>query len=154
MRNEANLRHGECPRSNYKTNPTPVHGEQIAADYKTNPILAAKRWLVKEVSKALPVVLHFAASSGRLHVTTPGVADDISFEAPLSTKALSSRDKVRAHRKRLRARGLRPIQVWVPDTRTATFKVEAHRQSLVVAQSPHARRDQHFIDTISIEAGD
>ena len=47
----------------------------------------------------------------------------------------SSREKARAHHKRLRARGLRPIQVWVPDTRTAAFKVEAHRQSQVVAQA-------------------
>ena len=69
-------------------------------------------------------------------------------------KRLSSRDKVRAHRKRLRARGLRPIQVWVPDTRTAAFKVEAHRQSLAVAQSPHARRDQDFIDAISMQPGE
>jgi antidote-toxin recognition MazE-like antitoxin len=53
-------------------------------------------------------------------------------------KLLSSRDWVRAHRKRLRAQGLRPIRVWVPDTRAAAFKVEAHCQSLVVAQSPHA----------------
>jgi hypothetical protein len=72
----------------------------------------------------------------------------------VAPKRLSSRDKVRAHRKRLRARGLRPIQVWVPDTRTAAFKVEAHRQSLVVAQSPHARQDQDFIDTISPQPGD
>ena len=69
-------------------------------------------------------------------------------------KLLSSRDKVRAHRKRLRARGLRPIQVWVPDTRTAAFKLEAHRQSQVVAQSPHALRDQGFIDAISLQPGD
>ena len=72
-----------------------------------------------------------------------------------STSTLSSsRDKVRAHRKRLRARGLRPIQIWVPDTRTAAFKVEAHRQSQVVAQSPLARRDQDFIDAISLRPGD
>jgi Protein of unknown function (DUF3018) len=72
----------------------------------------------------------------------------------VASKRFSSRYKVRAHRKRLRARGLRPIQVWVPDTRTAAFKVEAHRQSLVVAQSPHARQDQNFIDTISLQPGD
>jgi len=75
-------------------------------------------------------------------------------------KRLSSREKVRAHRKRSRERGLRPIQVWVPrdiwvpDTRTAAFKVEAHRQSLVVATSPHARRDQDFIDAVSLQPGD
>ncbi len=38
-----------------------------------------------------------------------------------------SRDKVRAYRARMRARGLRPIQIWVPDTRTAAFRTEAHR---------------------------
>jgi len=69
-------------------------------------------------------------------------------------KRLSSREKVRAHRKRSRERGLRPIQVWVPDTRTAAFEVEAHRQSLVVATSPHARRDQAFIDAVSLQPGD
>ena len=72
----------------------------------------------------------------------------------VAAKRLSSRDKVRAHRKRLRARGLRPIQVWVPDTRTAAFKLEAHRQSQLVAQSPAARRDQDFIDAISLQPGD
>ncbi len=61
----------------------------------------------------------------------------------------SSRDKVRRYRKRMRARGLRPIQIWVPDTRTATFRAEAHRQSLSVAQSPRGREDQDFIDAIA-----
>ena len=55
---------------------------------------------------------------------------------------------------RLRARGLRPIQMWVPDARTAAFKVKAHRQSEIVAQGPHARRDQDFIDAISLQPGD
>jgi len=54
----------------------------------------------------------------------------------------------------LRERGLRPIQLWVPDTRTTAFKHEAHRQSQVVAQSPQARRDQDFINSISLELGD
>ena len=60
-----------------------------------------------------------------------------------------SRDKVRAYRERLRARGLRPIQIWVPDTRTAAFRSEAHRQSLAVARSALAREDQAYIDAIS-----
>jgi hypothetical protein len=71
-----------------------------------------------------------------------------------AAKRLSSREKVRAHRKRLRAGGLRPIQVWVPDTRTPRFKVGAHRQSQVVAESPYARRDQDFIDAVSLQPGD
>ena len=60
-----------------------------------------------------------------------------------------SRDKVRAHRKRLRQQGLRPIQIWVPDMRSPTFVTEAHRQSLAVANSPHAKEDQGFINAVS-----
>lgn len=61
----------------------------------------------------------------------------------------SSRDKVRAYRERLRAQGLRPIQIWVPDVRSPTFAAEAHRQSLAVAGSHHAAEDQAFIDALS-----
>jgi len=60
-----------------------------------------------------------------------------------------SRDKVRAHRDRLRRQGLRPIQIWVPDVRSPAFAAEAHRQSLAAASSPHAKEDQEFIDAIS-----
>ncbi|MXY35784.1 MAG: DUF3018 family protein [Dehalococcoidia bacterium] len=61
----------------------------------------------------------------------------------------SSRDRVRAYRERLRRQGLRPIQIWVPDTRSSEFAAEAHRQSLLVARSPHAEEDQTFVDSIS-----
>ncbi len=60
-----------------------------------------------------------------------------------------SRDKVRAYRERMRARGLRPIQIWVPDTRTTAFQTAAHRQSLAVARSRLAGEDQDFVDAIS-----
>ena len=64
-------------------------------------------------------------------------------------KSRSSKDKVRLHRARMRQRGLRPIQVWVPDIQAAAFQREAHRQSLAVARSAHAEADQAFIDAIS-----
>jgi mRNA interferase MazF len=66
-----------------------------------------------------------------------------------ASKRQPSRDKVREHRKRLRAQGLRPLQIWVPDTRSAAFKSQAHRQSLIVARSAQAQVDQDFIDAIS-----
>jgi hypothetical protein len=65
----------------------------------------------------------------------------------------SSRDKVRAYRERLRRQGLRPIQIWVPDVRSRTFKREAHRQSLSVARSAHEADDQAFIDAVSDRQG-
>jgi hypothetical protein len=55
------------------------------------------------------------------------------------TNSKPSREKVRIHRKRLRQQGLRPIQIWVPDMRSPAFVAEAHRQSLAVANSPHAK---------------
>ena len=60
----------------------------------------------------------------------------------------TSRDKVRLHRERLRSAGLRPIQIWVPDVNSAAFRAEAHRQSLLAAQSPHAADDQAFVDSL------
>jgi hypothetical protein len=66
----------------------------------------------------------------------------------------SSRDKVRAHRARLRAAGLRPVQIWIPDTRSAAFAREAHRQSVNLANSPTAAEDQAFIDAISVSLDD
>jgi hypothetical protein len=68
--------------------------------------------------------------------------------APAS-KPKPSNMKVREHRERLRRQGLRPIQIWVPDVRAASFRSEAHRQSLAVATSAHAREDQAFIDAVS-----
>lgn len=66
-----------------------------------------------------------------------------------ASKPKSSRTKVRQHRERLRAQGLRPIQIWVPDVRAPSFRSEAHRQSLAVAKSAYACDDQAFIDAIS-----
>ena len=66
-----------------------------------------------------------------------------------TSKPKPSRVKVREHRERLRSQGLRPIQIWVPDVRAPSFRAEAHRQSLAVAASAHAREDQAFIDAVS-----
>jgi Protein of unknown function (DUF3018) len=66
-----------------------------------------------------------------------------------ASKPKPSRVKVREHRQRLRALGLRPIQIWVPDVRARAFRAQAHRQSLAVAGSRHARADQAFIDSLA-----
>jgi len=63
--------------------------------------------------------------------------------------AKPTRVKVQEHRQRLRAQGLRPIQIWVPDVRSPAFRSEAHRQSAAVAVSAHEAEDQAFIDAAS-----
>jgi Protein of unknown function (DUF3018) len=56
-----------------------------------------------------------------------------------TTARATSREKIRAHRARLRKAGHRP----------KSFAQAAHRQSVAVAKSPHAERDQSFVDAIS-----
>jgi hypothetical protein len=68
---------------------------------------------------------------------------------PTSKRLKAVRDKVAAHRKRMRQQGLRPIQIWVPDVRSPDFAREAHRQAQAVAGSRRARKDQDFIDAAS-----
>lgn len=46
--------------------------------------------------------------------------------------------RVRKHRSGLRAAGLRPVQIWAPDTRRPEFADECRRQSRVVAQADAA----------------
>jgi hypothetical protein len=46
---------------------------------------------------------------------------------------------------------LRPIQIWVPDVRSAQFAEQAHRQSLAVATSHGEQDDQAFIDAVSLD---
>ena len=63
-------------------------------------------------------------------------------------KPMSSREKVRAHRDRLRAQGMRPVTIWVPDMRSPKFAAEARRQSLLANNSPHAAEDQAWAESM------
>jgi hypothetical protein len=65
----------------------------------------------------------------------------------------SSREKVRLHRERLRAQGLRPVQIWVPDVRARSFITAARTQSTAVASSKQAQIDQRFIDSATENLG-
>ena len=65
-----------------------------------------------------------------------------------------ARDRVRRHRERLRQRGLRPIQIWVPDVNAPEFVREAHRQSALVAASEQEDDDQGFVDAVSADWDD
>jgi hypothetical protein len=68
-----------------------------------------------------------------------------------STSSKSSAERVRDYRERKRKQGLKLVQFWLPDTSSPEFKAEAHRQSLAVANTPHAKDDQEFIDSITIK---
>ncbi|APW47261.1 antitoxin MazE family protein [Rhodoferax antarcticus] len=46
--------------------------------------------------------------------------------------------RVQKYRDALRMAGLRPVQIWVPDTRTPDFAQECRRQCRLVAQADMA----------------
>lgn len=63
-----------------------------------------------------------------------------------------ARARVRRYRQRLRAAGLRPVQIWVPDTRAPGFAEECRRQSLRIAGSPAEQEDLRFLEALVAEA--
>jgi Protein of unknown function (DUF3018) len=66
--------------------------------------------------------------------------------------ALADREKVRRYREKMRRQGLRPIQIWVPDTRAPGFAEEFRRQVQAIARSEQEQEDQAFVDAISAES--
>lgn len=60
-------------------------------------------------------------------------------------------ERVRAYRARLRAQGLRPLQIWVPDVRAPQFIEQAHLQSAAVAASTQEADDQAYIDALGAD---
>ncbi len=67
------------------------------------------------------------------------------MDSPESVPVVS---RVRTHRARLRARGLRPVQIWVPDVRSPRFTEAAHDQSTAVAAGEAEADDQAFVEAI------
>jgi Protein of unknown function (DUF3018) len=64
-------------------------------------------------------------------------------------------EQVQKRRDALRAAGLRPVQIWVPDTRRPGFTEECHRQSIVVAAADAADHDlDAFMDAALIDLDD
>ena len=58
-------------------------------------------------------------------------------------------EKMKDYRERMRERGLRPIQIWVPDTRTKDFAKEAQRQSLLVSNLASETEALDFIEAVA-----
>lgn len=58
----------------------------------------------------------------------------------------SSASRVQKHRAKLRAAGLRLIQIWVPDTRRPGFAEECRRQSLSLRDDPQERKIGEWLE--------
>lgn len=61
-------------------------------------------------------------------------------------------ERVQKRRDALRAAGLRPIQIWVPDTRRPGFMEECRRQARLVAEADAADHElDAFMDAALVD---
>lgn len=64
-------------------------------------------------------------------------------------------DRVRKRREALRDAGLRPVQIWVPDTRRPDLAEECRRQSELTARADAADADLGgFLDAVLDDLAD
>lgn len=65
----------------------------------------------------------------------------------------STAERVKQHRDGLRRAGLRPVQIWVPDTRRAGFADECRRQSRMLQDDPHERETLDWLESAADREG-
>lgn len=78
-----------------------------------------------------------------LHVTSGGS----------NNMSKNTAERVQKHRNALRASGLRPIQIWVPDTRKKGFPKECHKQSLLLKRDSQEKDVLEWIEKVSDDQG-
>lgn len=59
--------------------------------------------------------------------------------------ATATSERVQKHRTALRESGLRPVQIWVPDTRRPGFAQECRRQSLLLQGDAQERETADWL---------
>jgi hypothetical protein len=62
-------------------------------------------------------------------------------------------ERVQKHRMRLQMEGMRPIQIWVPDTRPSGFAEECRWQSLLLKLDPHEKELLEFLEEAADREG-
>jgi hypothetical protein len=60
-------------------------------------------------------------------------------------------ERVRKHRTGLRKAGLRPVQIWIPDTRRRGFATECRRQSQLLRKAPG---EKEVLQWLELAAGE
>ena len=67
--------------------------------------------------------------------------------------ATASSERVQKHRIALRESGLRPVQIWVPDTRRPGFAQECQRQSLLLQGDVQERETTDWLQAAASTDG-
>jgi hypothetical protein len=63
--------------------------------------------------------------------------------------ASSTLERVQKRRAALRVAGLRPVLIWVPDTRRADFAEECRRQSLSLQNDVHEQKTLDWLAAVA-----
>lgn len=63
--------------------------------------------------------------------------------------AVESGERVHRHRVKLRAAGLRPVQIWVPDTRRRGFAEECRRQSRLLPDDRQEAETLSWLEAVA-----
>jgi hypothetical protein len=66
---------------------------------------------------------------------------------------LNSAQKMRQYRARLKASGLRPIQLWLPDIRSQKIIDEVRKQSIRVSSDSQDSRITDFVESVMDHEG-
>jgi len=69
--------------------------------------------------------------------------------APAGALKLAVAKRVAKRRAGLRAQGLRPVQIWLPDTRAPGFAEECRRQSRLLRNDPHEKETLDWIEQVA-----
>jgi Protein of unknown function (DUF3018) len=60
----------------------------------------------------------------------------------------TSRERTRAYRERLRAKGLKPVTLWLPDVNDPEFIAQMRRECRLISESPHEKEIMEWIDGV------
>lgn len=63
---------------------------------------------------------------------------------------MTSARRMARHRTARRAQGMRLMQIWVPDTRTAAFAEQARRACEIVNAGPDQRQSLDWLERVSV----
>ncbi|MFZ1985821.1 MAG: antitoxin MazE family protein [Desulfatitalea sp.] len=67
--------------------------------------------------------------------------------------AANPAQKMGRYRAKLRASGLRPVQIWLPDIRSKAIVEEIRRQSLRVSSDPKESEAMDFVESLMDDEG-
>lgn len=62
-------------------------------------------------------------------------------------------ERVKKYREKMSKAGMRPVQIWVPDTREEAFAQECKRQSRLLADDEQEREILNFIESAADTKG-